>query len=525
MDNRLEHLKSLLAPVDQLHVLQYWDELDEAGKTKLYHQCQTHLRSAEYLRFLDGVLKTSIDLTTGAGVPATISPPQRSSVCQLAKVGADVRHNLRSAGLELVRQGKAAVIILAGGSGTRLGTTFPKGILVCPQLHLGASLFEMHCSRIRKVEQLANASAGSIFVAIMTSEQTDTATKEYLTEHKFFGLLPSQVAFFQQSSLPCYTEDLKILMETKGSIATAPGGNGGVWNSIAEQGVLAQLTKVGVEYAQIITVDNILAKAADPVFFGYAVEEKADVVAKVTPKAYDQEKVGVFAVRGPADSTAEFGEGSIGVIEYTEIGAERSSRKDERGERVFDAANIAIHLVSLTFLHQAAEKMKSFQQYHAAKKAIPTTVMADPVKNDGKRNGWKIEAFIFDLFQFVPLSKVRLMEVERAEEFAPIKNSDSEEPGKVNPDSPASAVALLQSLHASWLTSAAKRHKDFASHPKLLQQQVKVEIHPLASYEGEGIADEVVQAFIQWLENPQTTGGQDVFVVRAIGGPEASSSL
>jgi hypothetical protein len=74
------------------------------------------------------------------------------------------------------------------------------------------------------------------------------------------------------------------------------------------------------------------------------------------------------------------------------------------------------------------------------------------------------------------------------------------------------------------LTAAAKAHKDFASHPKLLQQQSKVEIHPLVSYEGEGITDEVVQAFFHWLEKPQASDASSVFVVGASSGSEASSS-
>eukprot|EP00658_Telonema_sp_P-2_P039642 TRINITY_DN28328_c0_g1_i1.p1 TRINITY_DN28328_c0_g1~~TRINITY_DN28328_c0_g1_i1.p1 ORF type:complete len:221 (-),score=54.73 TRINITY_DN28328_c0_g1_i1:250-912(-) len=58
--------------------------------------------------------------------------------------------------------------------------------------------------------------------------------------------------------------------------------------------------------------------------------------------------------------------------------------------------------------------------------------------------GVKLEAFIFDLFEFVDASKFAILSVDRREEFFPIKNFAGR-------DSPETAVSAYQGLHFNWL--------------------------------------------------------------------------
>ena len=61
--------------------------------------------------------------------------------------------------------------------------------------------------------------------------------------------------------------------------------------------------------------------------------------------------------------------------------------------------------------------------YHIARKKIPCVDLGtgELVKPE-KPNGIKLEQFVFDVFDLVPLDKFGVFEVDRREEFSPLKN-------------------------------------------------------------------------------------------------------
>jgi len=108
--------------------------------------------------------------------------------------------------------------------------------------------------------------------------------------------------------------------------------------------------------------------------------------------------------------------------------------------------------------------MRAFSYYHIARKPIPTALAGKfgGVASEANVRGVKLEAFIFDLFLLVdptPASGAfALVQVDRAEEFAPIKNADdpvaTAAGGEIKRDSPAAAVRDLHASHAGWLRAA-----------------------------------------------------------------------
>jgi len=153
--------------------------------------------------------------------------------------------------------------------------------------------------------------------------------------------------------------------------------------------------------------------------------------------------------------------------------AEQTKGMMGRKKLLFGAGNICNHYYSISFLEDKVwpEQGKTF---HIAHKKIPfwdesTNKTIAPIEN----NGIKLESFIFDVF---PLStNMAIMEVEREEEFAPVKNA----PG-MSSDTPELALDKLSSLAKSWLENAGAKLVD--------KDDIKCcEISPLTSYAGEGL--------------------------------------
>jgi len=108
-------------------------------------------------------------------------------------------------------------------------------------------------------------------------------------------------------------------------------------------------------------------------------------------------------------------------------------------------------------------------------KKIPTIDENGKKFTPSKENGWKLEQFIFDPFEFA--SNVIVLEVPREEEFSALKN-----PPGTKTDSPDSSRQDLSNLHKSWITKAGGIIKDADTPENSL-----CEISPLLSYDGEGL--------------------------------------
>lgn len=506
MPASLEHLQERIHGSNQEHILAYWNELSDKQREVLCEQ----ITAIPSFTHLNAVLKDSLALlkpsySSDSSTKSVQPPPEKCIFDATDAKNSRQQAVYYSRGLDLIAEGKAAVLLLAGGSGTRLGVSTPKGMFVCPTLKQEKSLFQLHCEKLVRVQYLAREAKHhdakgktrcKIPFLVMTSQQNHTETTLFFEINNFFGLDKDQVHFFIQSSLPCYDEaSKKILLESKNSLCLAAGGNGGVYQSLSTSGLLSSLKEKGVEFVQIFGVDNLLASVADPAFFGYAAEERKVVAVKTTAKASPDEKVGVYALI----------EGKWGVIEYTEIGESRARETNPvTKELIFNCANIAFHVCSVPFLQLAAEKMKAETKFHAARKTVSTIT--------GKSEAVKLEAFIFDMFACCDQVSTEeekdndsfgIVQVERSEEFAPIKNSDS---SKV--DNPTTAAALLQRLHTHRVkvalqgistTSPLAAEAEMAVR-RLEDEDVQVEISPLVSYRDEGllpILNEITRSILQ----------------------------
>ncbi|KAG8066251.1 hypothetical protein GUJ93_ZPchr0004g38925 [Zizania palustris] len=385
-----------------------WDELSPEDRELL-------VRDIERLDLsrIDRIIRRSLG-SQGLKLPA-VEPVPESSVSKVEERSPEDKERWWKKGLKAISEGKLAVVLLAGGQGTRLGSSDPKG---CFSIGLpsGKSLFQLQAERILCVQKLAAQSSDSsnnivpIHWYVMTSPFTDDITHKFFESRKYFGLEADQVTFFQQGTLPCVSADGRFIMETPYKVAKAPDGNGGVYAALKSKRLLEDMAARGVKYVDCYGVDNALVRVADPTFLGYFIDKGVSSAAKVVRKvqsnvthasligvfvhsqlyaeqAYPQENVGVFVRRG-------YG-GPLSVVEYSEMDAAITTEINQSTGRLrYCWSNVCLHMFTLDFLNQVANSLEKDSIYHLAEKKIPSI--------HGYTMGLKLEQFIFDAFTYSP---------------------------------------------------------------------------------------------------------------------------
>ena len=225
----------------------------------------------------------------------------------------------------------------------------------------------------------------------------------------------------------------------------------------------------GIEVISYFQVDNPLVRPVDPLLVGLHDLTGSQMSSLTIPKASDDERVGVFAV---VDSALQ-------VSEYSNLPEELARARNADGSRTFDAANIAVHVLSRAFVEDLTRPGSSLAlPWHRARKAVP---FVDP--DTGRRvapqapNAMKFEMFVFDALPLAadPL----LLEARRSEVFSPIKNA-------TGVDSPATARRDLIRRAAAWLEQCGVNVPRTADG----QPDCTVEISPLAALD----ADQLCQS-------------------------------
>ncbi|PKI82911.1 hypothetical protein MVES1_003617 [Malassezia vespertilionis] len=463
----LAALRARFAEAGQEQVFAFWDTLSDDDKNALVEQ----LSIVDPVR-LNRIVQQALDADEAArnASGVDVAPPPEDIVVSTVN-DEDAAHHYTKIGLDAIGAGSVGVLLLAGGQGTRLGSSAPKGCFDI-QLPSHKSLFQLQAERIRKLEQLAAEHAGKNKVVIpwyvMTSGPTRAPTEAFFVEHRYFGLAKENVIFFEQGTLPCISNEGKIMLDAPHKIATAPDGNGGVYAALrapmrkgTQDTVISDLEKRGIKYLHAYGVDNCLVRVGDPVFIGVCVEKQVPTGVKVVQKTEPGEAVGVVARKN----------GKFSVVEYSEIPTELSEAKDAHGQLLLRDANIANHFYTTEFLAKQVPSFEHEMAYHVARKKIPTVDLrtGERVKPDTP-NGIKMELFIFDVFPFCP--KLAIHEVARREEFSPLKNAS----GSKSDNSETSRRDLL-AQQARWL------EKNGA----ILAEGAAVELSPLVTYAGEGL--------------------------------------
>lgn len=386
----LEEAKKKCEAAGQEHLLAYYDELTKEEQEVLLAQIEKI-----DITLLDLLKQDSKEVAKGK-----LEPLGAVTLEEIQNGKADYE----KLGQEAIRAGKVGAVLLAGGQGTRLGLDKPKGMLNVG-VHKKLYLFEQ---LIQNIMDVVNATGAWVPLFVMTSEKNNKDTVEFFKENNFFGYNEEYVFFFVQQMAPSVSYEGKIYMEEKGRISTSPNGNGGWFISMVRAGLLDTVKKLGVEWLNVFSVDNVLQKIADPVFVGAVLKHNCVCGSKVVAKADPYEKVGVLCLE----------DGRPSIVEYYEMTEEMIHLRDKQGKLLYNYGVILNYLFSVATLEKI---MNENLPTHIVEKKIPyMDAEGNQIKPD-KPNGYKFETLVLDMIH--KMENCLSFEVEREKEFAPIKNA------------------------------------------------------------------------------------------------------
>lgn len=440
----------------QEHVFKFWQDLDDSGKKRLLQQ----LAEIDF-DLLSRLKKDFID-TDEKQLDAVLEPANFIPVPETPEQHAN-HETAKKTGEEALRAGRVAAFLVAGGQGTRLGFSGPKGKFPISPIKQ-KSLFQLHAEKILALSRKYEV---TIPWYIMTSEANNKETVAFFEEHDYFGLKAKDVMFFRQDMIPALDPKGRLMLDRKDHVFQNPNGHGGSLSALKNSGALEDMKQRGIDIVFYFQVDNVLINMCDPVFIGYHLRDDAQMSAKVVQKTDPAEKVGVI---GYINS-------KLGVIEYSDLPEEQQNARNPDGTLKFRGGSIAIHVFDVDFIEQENEGGLRLP-WHVAHKKIPYLDDNGKLIEPDAPNGYKFETFVFDALG--DAERAIFLEVNRKEEFSPVKNADGS-------DSPETARRDQVNLFGSWLEEAGvKIPRDANNNVK-----GKIEISPLFALDAGEVRNKV----------------------------------
>lgn len=373
----------------QLHVLKYYDGLPEEKKAALLGQIES-------LDF--SILQYCKENTTNQ--KGEIAPLAAMQLPEIEKK----KEKYTKIGIEEIRQGKVAAVLLAGGMGTRLGSDHPKGMYdigLTRPVYIFQRIIENMLDVVRQAE-------GWVRLFVMTSDKNHDMTVEFFEEKKYFGYNRDYVSFFIQDVVPASDYEGKAYMEEPWKISTSPNGNGGWFSSMNKCGLLDVIKNDGIEWINVFAVDNVLQRIADPCFVGAVIDNGCVAGAKVVKKNSPDERVGALCLE----------DGRPSIVEYYELTDEMKAAKDADGNPAYDFGVILNYIFRTKELEMIMDRQLPL---HVVEKQIPYMNEKGEHVEPETPNGYKYETLVLDMIHQV--DNCLAYEVDRDKEFAPIKNA------------------------------------------------------------------------------------------------------
>ena len=402
MNNKLQKVNEILKKYNQEHLVYFYNELSTEQQALLLNQILSIDFNKIFTLYHNSMKDSVIERDC-------ISPLKHYEKNTFSNYDIHFYSNI---GIDFIKSNSVAVVTMAGGQGSRLGYSGPKGTYELEFETEKKSLFQIMCEDIQKINSEYDV---TIPWYIMTSNENDLQTKKYFEEKNYFGYPKNKVTFFTQDKLPIISVDGNLILKETYMIKEASNGNGNVFKAMKKHGIIDELEKNHIKWLFFGGIDNILLKNIDPFFLGLTSYNNYSIATKSIFKQEPLEKTAVFCKNNNKPS----------ILNYNDIDLELSQSKDSNGLYLYREANMLSHIMNIDAIKKIAEINLPYHRAYKKNAFVNTEGMKQV---PDKPNSFKFENFIFDAFMF--FDDLLVLRANPDEEFAPIKDFT----GIYNPD-------------------------------------------------------------------------------------------
>lgn len=244
-------------------------------------------------------------------VKGALSPMPESTLLKLPPLNSPERARLREQGMELIRQKKVGVVVLAGGMATRFGGVV-KAVVAARD---DQSFLEL---KHHDVDEVARKAGGAVPLYVMSSFATDAVIREFVAAKKL-STSAAPIEIFSQKVAVRLTTTGEVFKDGDGEVSPYATGHGDLVAALRSSGVLTRFRAAGGTMLFMTNVDN-LGSSLDPAILALHAARGAAITAEVVrklpgdaggapalldgvpqiiegfrfPKDFDQAQIGVF---------------------------------------------------------------------------------------------------------------------------------------------------------------------------------------------------------------------------------------
>lgn len=359
-------------------------------------------------------------------------------------------------GRQALIDGKAAWLIPAGGSGSRLVKVLEeiyaslpfkrcykvadeqmrafdedcaKGQLPITPV-LGKTFYGLFMEQALAIGARVNRMPVLIF---MLSDETRKASLYTIINHPLYKALESAIVLFDHGMNPVLDKNARIIpMDNQGYLLFSGNGNGGMFKAMWQtrfrdkDNIFDWLEDKGVQIVGFSNVDNPVSDIILPHMVGSHLRLGVSLSFGVVKKVDALERVGMIVRIA--------GQKNLDKIEYNVFPEKLAKKLDPKdpGRLLFEHGDVNVFLMNLDRM----AKVTHLPLCMYRNKLVKTSA--------GRKQGNKFESFAFHIIEQVPAEKVDVKEILRAEQFIPTKNS-------IGRDSPATVIRALCTRNMRWL--------------------------------------------------------------------------